>query len=132
VSDLLDVVYQGEQLPLGIDLGLAAQREAFQALVLEVGEHRFDDGDALVEGEGRGARTPQETVRRLTASASKLETKPMINPFLCDCPDCDEKQRGKPNQKYVELPTEIDKTENALKAFCVASRYSSVTRVGAF
>jgi hypothetical protein len=51
VGNLLDVVHQGEQLPLGIDLSFAAQREASHALVLEIGEHRFDDGDALVVGE---------------------------------------------------------------------------------
>ena len=33
---------------LRIDFVLATQREASQALVLEVGEHRLDDGDALV------------------------------------------------------------------------------------
>lgn len=48
MGNLLDVVHQGEELPLGIDLALAAQREPPHPLVLEVGEHRLDDGDALV------------------------------------------------------------------------------------
>ena len=50
MGDLLDVVYQGEQLPLRIDLALTTQRKASHALVLEVGEHRFHDGDALIIG----------------------------------------------------------------------------------
>ena len=48
MGDLLDVVYQREQLPLCIDFGFAAQGEAPQPLVLEVGEHRFDNGDTLI------------------------------------------------------------------------------------
>ncbi len=40
---LLDVVDQREQLPLPIDLGLPAQGEAVESLVVaQIGEHRFD------------------------------------------------------------------------------------------
>ena len=51
MCDFLDIVYQGEQLPLRIDLLLAAQHKPVHALVLEVPEHRLDDRDALVINE---------------------------------------------------------------------------------
>ena len=42
MRELLDVVHQGEQLPLPVDLGLPALREAVQPLVVaQVGEHRL-------------------------------------------------------------------------------------------
>jgi hypothetical protein len=45
--DLLDVVHQAIQLPLGCHLGLAAQREGAHALVApNVRKHRLDRGDA--------------------------------------------------------------------------------------
>ena len=47
VRPLLDVVDQGEQLPLAIDFRLAAQRETIELLVVaEVAEHGFDGGEA--------------------------------------------------------------------------------------
>jgi hypothetical protein len=46
MRQLLDVVNQAIQLPLGVHLGLSAQCEAIQALVVpEVGEYRFDRGE---------------------------------------------------------------------------------------
>ena len=41
-------MYQGEQLPLGIDLVGAAQGEAPQSLLrTDIGEYRFDHGHAV-------------------------------------------------------------------------------------
>ena len=42
---LLDVVDQCKQLPLGIDFASAAEREAAQPVVVQVPEHRFDDAE---------------------------------------------------------------------------------------
>lgn len=41
------VVDNAEQLPLGVDLGLSAQRESPQAALLDVTEHRFNQSHAL-------------------------------------------------------------------------------------
>ena len=47
MRQLLDIVNQGVQVPLGVHLRLRSQREAIQALVVpKVGEHGFDDRDA--------------------------------------------------------------------------------------
>ena len=42
MRDLLDVVDDGEELPLGVHLASAAEGEAPHALVLQVGEDGFD------------------------------------------------------------------------------------------
>ena len=43
---LADVVHEAIKQPLGVDLGLAAQAEAPQAVsVSDVGEHRLDDSE---------------------------------------------------------------------------------------
>lgn len=56
VSDLLDVVDDGEELPLRIHLGSSPKREASHALVLKVAEDRFHRGDAsVVDGAPRWA-----------------------------------------------------------------------------
>ena len=44
MSDLLDVVNHGEELPLGVDLPPTSQREAPHPLVLKVRKHRFHSG----------------------------------------------------------------------------------------
>ena len=47
VGQLLDVVHQGVELPLPVHLGLAAQRQAVELLVVaQVGEHRLDGGES--------------------------------------------------------------------------------------
>ena len=47
MRQLLDVVHQGVQLPLAVHLGLAAQREAVELLVVtQIGEHRLHRGEA--------------------------------------------------------------------------------------
>ncbi len=47
MRQLLDVVHQGVQLPLAVHLGLAAQGEAVELLVVaQVGEHRLYGGEA--------------------------------------------------------------------------------------
>lgn len=48
MGNLLDVMDQGEQLPLGVDFIFATEGEPAHAFVLEIREHRLDDGDALV------------------------------------------------------------------------------------
>ena len=48
MGDFFDVVYHGEQFPLCIDFGLAAQGKARHPFVLEVGEDRLDNGDTLI------------------------------------------------------------------------------------
>ena len=43
-------MYEAKELPLPIDLGLAAQRESVQSLVVaDVAEHRFDRREASAE-----------------------------------------------------------------------------------
>ena len=44
---LRDVVDNAKQLPLRVDLGLAAQRESSQAALLRMAEHRLDQTHAL-------------------------------------------------------------------------------------
>ena len=47
MRQLLDIVNQAVQVPLGVDLRLRSQREAIQALVVpKVGEHGLHDRDA--------------------------------------------------------------------------------------
>jgi hypothetical protein len=47
VPELFDVVHHAIELPLPIDLGAPAQREAVEPLVVsQVAEHRFDRGKA--------------------------------------------------------------------------------------
>lgn len=49
-GQLLEVVHQGLELPLPVDLGLAAQRKPIEPLVSpEVAEHRLDGGKALAD-----------------------------------------------------------------------------------
>lgn len=49
VRPLLDVVDEGERLPLAIDFRVDAQREAVEPLVVaQVAEHRLDGGEAPV------------------------------------------------------------------------------------
>ena len=48
MRELLDVVYQAEELPLRIDLRSAAQREAAESFVVpNVGEDRLDRAESL-------------------------------------------------------------------------------------
>ena len=48
VRQLLDVVHQGVQLPLPVHLGLAAQGEAVELLVVaQIAEHRLHRGEAF-------------------------------------------------------------------------------------
>ena len=42
MRNLLDVVYDGEELPMRVDFGPAAQSEAAHSLVLQVSKHGFD------------------------------------------------------------------------------------------
>lgn len=45
--DLADIVHQGEQSPLYIDLGFGTQGEAIQSLLnTDVGKHRLDNSQA--------------------------------------------------------------------------------------
>lgn len=52
MGEFFDVVHQAVQLPLGIDLLAAAQRETVESLVVpEVAKDRFDGGKAsCIEG----------------------------------------------------------------------------------
>ena len=48
VGQLLDIVNHAVKVPLSVDLGMPAQVEATQALVVaDVGKHGLDGGDAL-------------------------------------------------------------------------------------
>ena len=76
MRQLLDVVNQAVQMPLRVHLGLRAQREAVQALVVaQIGEHGLDDGDAPpVELRPRRCRSRVSCARyRAAASLVLLE-----------------------------------------------------------